>query len=171
MPTYSTKPQALIYPRIESKSKPPLINGRLLFGEPYVALNVIQSIAHFAIDFNAALLGTLVGFATPISHYYYYRAIPKQTQSEIEQEHLGEVMIIDQKVEAYNASNPRTPVGNPVSGFSTYIFAKAIFPMVALATQHMAPPLCHAITFLGTVKNGYSLGQCLVSLFSPPRKK
>lgn len=170
---YTTKPQFMVYPRIESSSSSPPINGRLLFSTPYNAFNIIQSIAHFAIDFKASLIGTAIGFALPVYHYYVNNAVPKSTQTEIEQEHFGQIMMIDQKVQDHNAKepDPRKHVGNEVDGFTTYFFTKAILPTIALASSYFAPPLCHLVTFIGTSKNAYNLGQSCVKLIAPPKIK
>lgn len=170
---YTTKPQFMLYPRIESKSSAPKINGRMLFSTPYNALNVIQSIAHFAIDFKAALVGSAIGFAIPVYHYLANKAVPKYTQTEIEQEHFGQIMMIDQKVSDYNTKepNPQKHVGNDVDGFSTYLFTKAVLPTVAFASSYFAPPLCHLVTFIGTSKNAYNFGQACVKLVAPPKTK
>jgi len=164
----SARPVVIPYPRIESGSSSgkPSSSGTKLFRETYDSIQLIESVFLYAIDRNAFLFGALLGALKPVTDYHYKSVITKKGDYETNQEHFGQLVVIDQdmddKVTDYNAK--LRPGGKPTINDHSYIITYLTCKMipVALAYITQGTVISRIITSGIGLKTGFTLTQKIV---------
>lgn len=170
----AARPQVLPYPRTaESSSSSKKLAGTKLFSEMHDTIQLVEATFLYAICPTAFLVGGFIGAAKPISDCYFKNVVPKTGDYQTNQEHFGQLVVMDQEINEYNEKhkNNGKKVGNEFAGINTYLFCKGVTTGLAYLLKDAFPVGCYSVVGLIGLKAGYSLAQRAVQWAGAPPKK
>ncbi len=160
MPTkvINKAPTVTTYPRVESSSsKSTVIPGSDFFKDVYYSINLVSNLSLYIIDKQFLFAGLITGAAKPICDYFSKGTVSKKGTYEHNENQVGQIMVAATSDKNYTRK-------------LTYLAARAIPILIAHQTKESNPAICHAITFMLSVKTGFSLAQKAVQWLNPPPK-
>ncbi|MCH9631883.1 MAG: hypothetical protein S4CHLAM6_02010 [Chlamydiae bacterium] len=148
------------YPRIESSSssKTTHVPGSDFFKDVYYSVNLVSNLSLYIIDRQFLFIGLLAGSAKPVCDFLSKGTVSKKGNYEENEQHVGQLMVANKRDKNYTKK-------------LTYLAARAIPILIAQQAKKTNPAICHAITFMLSVKTGFSLAQKAVQWLNPPPKK